>query len=232
MAGTRLLGLCGVLAALLVLSSFATLDLDTPAQPPQHRPAALLPQHTNAAMIQPQDTTTASSPLEPNTRSLPIANVSAPARPFSYVDVSSESGHLSSGCAIPQPDAERARLLQLLPAASVGTRPGCLEDTPLCQALRYALSPVKIQAGQRRKLVVTAAAHAQLAQLAIFTEATAALRLPTLVLAMDTASFGATHDTTAAGVLLLGSEPPLARKWTALREILAAGVAVPKFTPA
>ena len=224
MAGTRLLSLCGVLAALLVLSSFATLELDAPAQPPQYSAAALLPQHTNAAMVQPKDT--ASSPLEPNTRSLPIANVSAPARPFSDVDVSRESGRLSSGCATPQPDAERAGLLQLLPAVSVGARPGCLEDTPICQALRYALSPVKIRAGQRRQLVVTAAAHAQLAQLATFTEATAALRLPTLVLAMDTASFGATRGTTAAGVLLLGSEPPLARKWTALREILAAGVAV------
>ena len=158
-----------------------------------------------------------------------VANASAPARSFSSVAASKEYGSLATACERPRPDTERQKLLQMMSAAlpsDSGGRPGCLEDTTMCQALRHAFSPVKAVPGARRQLVVTAASQAQIGHLASFTEASGALRLPTLVLAMDDVAFEAARGTTAASVLLDSGAPPLARKWAALGEILEAGVAI------
>lgn len=252
----RIVKVCAALAAMLVLSSVYILQADDIA-PPQHTPlrarvlSDLQPERTAeltltssvqtpatgaaaATAIQLADAVTEirmqAATIAPK-YSTSRAKPSAPMLPFTSVDASQENGRLASGCEAPRPDNERRKLLQLVTAATPAGAPhACTVDTPICQALRHAFAPVKVKLGERRQLVVTAAAEAQAAPLRSFTQASAALRLPTLVLAMDEEAFEAARSTTAASVLLsaadASSATPLARKWAALVEILEAGVAI------
>ena len=178
--------------------------------------------------------------------SLPAgANASAPGKAASSVPQAPLPVRLSAACSAGDAaaTAEKRKLLHPVPAAAEGGTPGCLRNTPICEALRHALAGEDASKAARRpslrrhQLVVTSAAGGQQAELEAFTQAAAALRLPTLVLAMDAAAYAAARTTTAASVLLLA--PPaaagagagaggglLALKWAALAEVLEAGVEV------
>ena len=165
------------------------------------------------------------------------ANFSAPAKPLSSVAAASQRNNLARACTIgmdPTAAAKKRELLHLVPAAAEGGKPGCLHKSPICDALRHALtggptdgaSASRRGAGRKHQMIVTSAVSGQREEVEAFTEAAAALRLRTLVLAMDADAFAAAGRTTAAAVLLDGSVPPLARKWAALAEVLEAGVEV------
>ena len=188
-------------------------------------------------------------------------NSSSPGRPMSSVPQSAARGKLSAACSELPPAASSLRVsesLQFVPAVLhaaklAGGRPGCLQPTPVCTALKHLLAssssaaaPAAGSLGRRHQLLVTAATGAQREHIAAFTEAAAAVRVPTLILAMDEAAHAAARGTTAASVLLItngggggggggggsgGGDATvagllLARKWIALAEVLEAGAEV------
>ena len=168
-------------------------------------------------------------------------NASVPAKRLDAVPASLAHGRLSRMCKAPEaaaPSVTRKRaLLHFVEAARAGGRPGCLQDTPICIAVRAALASVRrtgerdTDAFRRHQLVVTAAVGGQGAMLSAFTEGAAALRVPVLVLAMDADAYAIASATTAASVLIHSDSagmvpPPLHRKWAALGAILEAGVEI------
>ena len=166
-------------------------------------------------------------------------NASRPAKRIEAVPASVAHGKLSRMCKAPEAAApsvaKKRALLHFVEAARAGGRPGCLQDTPICIAVRAALASVRrsgeTDAFRRHQLVVTAAVGGQGAMLTAFTEGAAALRVPVLVLAMDADAYAIASTTTAASVLIHTDSagvvpPPLHRKWAALGAILEAGVEV------
>lgn len=250
MAVPRIFLVCSALALMLMLVSFQQAFYGVRPADPSKQPMAMpttlneephrVP--TSGADVQPAVVTF--SPKDPavgsraatNARVPAVGvNMSAPLMPVTSVPASAQHGRLSSGCQA-YTDPKRQQLLHMLPAAipaADGGRPGCLQATLVCEALRHAFLAVGGAKRKRRQVVVTAAAHAQVGMLRIFTQATAALRLPTLVLAMDEDAFAAARTTTATALLVPAGggrgrdeQTALHRKWAALAEILEAGAAL------
>ena len=71
------------------------------------------------------------------------ANASSPAKPFTDVPASKEVGRLAAACVPPDQSAAKLKrkLLHFVPPATAGGRPGCLQETPICVALRSTRPP-------------------------------------------------------------------------------------------
>ena len=252
MAVPRIFVICSGLAFLLMFVSYwqAFAGETAPSRPAvaqQARPAAITPTVPFTPAVAEQHPTPEVAAQLPVAKVAPshrtattgAVSASAPGKPVSSVAASAEHGRLAGSC-MAYTDLKRQKLLQPLPAAlpaANGGRPGCLEPTTMCEALRHAFNQHVPKAHhtssamKRRQLVVTAAGSAQVAMVQEFTQATAALRLPTLVLCMDETAYAAAKQTTAAAVLLAAttadaSPSVLSRKWAALGEILEAGAGV------
>ena len=238
MALPRIFIICSGLAFLLMLVTYQQVFFgeDTSVRPvaPQRRqtaddqlqPRSFTPPAAAAAAQQ----AAVAKPVALAAPTVTATRVSAPAQPMTSVLASAQHGRLSGNC-VAYIDPAREKLLNFLPAAipaASGGRPGCLQMTPICEALRHAFASAGRSKGKRRQLVVTAAAHAQVGMLRTFAEGTAALRLPTLVLAMDEATFAVARATTAAAVLIpsTAGQTALSRKWAAIGAILEAGAGV------